>query len=50
MNLRVGGVRARFALFLILLIACLFSSCGRKAKPEPLWGKSATPQVSFQPR
>jgi|GEM_PF-1961399 len=50
MNLRVGTVRARFALFLILIVACLLSACGRKAKPEPLWGKSALSQISFQPR
>ena len=50
MSLRVGCVRARFALFLILIVACLLSACGRKAKPEPLWAKLASSQVSFQPR
>ena len=50
MNLRVGGVRARFALFLVLLVACLLSACGRKAKPLPLWEKTVFSQVSFHPR
>ncbi len=50
MNLRIVGIRARFALFLLLLLACLLSSCGRKAKPEPLWGKSVSAQSSFRPR
>lgn len=26
----------------VLLLALLFSSCGRKAKPEPKWGRSGT--------
>jgi hypothetical protein len=50
MNLRVGGVRARYALFLILIVACLLYACGRKAKPEPRWGKSTSSQVSFHTR
>jgi len=50
MSLRVGGVRARFALFLFLIIACLLSACGRKAKPEPRWGKSAPSRISFHTR
>jgi len=38
------------ALFLILVVSCLLSACGRKAKPEPLWGRSVIPQAVFHTR
>ncbi len=48
MSLRIGGVRARIAIAMLLIAACLLPSCGRKAKPQPLWGKLPTSGLPFQ--
>jgi hypothetical protein len=50
MSLRTRGVRTRFALALVLLALSLLSACGRKAKPEPLWGSAAPWQVQSRMR
>lgn len=50
MNGRNGGFRARCALALLLLALSLLPACGRKAKPEPLWGKAAPAHVRFHTR
>ncbi len=50
MNVQNGGVRARFALALLLIAVFLLSACGRKAKPQPLWGKAAPGQARFVTR
>ncbi|MGA7105313.1 MAG: hypothetical protein WBX49_08205 [Candidatus Deferrimicrobiaceae bacterium] len=50
MSLRTRGVRARYALALVLLALSLLSACGRKAKPEPLWGSAAPWQVHSRTR
>ena len=50
MNVREGGFRARFVLVLLLLALSLLTACGRKAKPEPRWGKATPAHVRFQTR
>ena len=50
MSLRTRSVRARYALALALLALSLFSACGRKAKPAPLWGSAAPWQVPSRAR
>jgi hypothetical protein len=50
MSLRIGGVRARIAIALLLIAACLLPACGRKAKPQPLWGKSPISLLQSQMR
>jgi hypothetical protein len=50
MSLRVGGVQARIAIAVLLIVVCLLPACGRKAKPQPLWGKSPTSRLQSQTR
>jgi hypothetical protein len=50
MNGRIGGVRACIALALLLLAVSLLPACGRKAKPQPLWGTAASSQARFEMR
>jgi hypothetical protein len=50
MSPRTTGVRARFALVLFLFAVCLLAACGRKAKPEPRWGRTASWQVQSRTR
>ncbi|MGW8285176.1 MAG: hypothetical protein ACWGPR_05585 [Candidatus Deferrimicrobiaceae bacterium] len=45
MSPRTKGVRACLALALFLIAIGLLSACGRKAKPEPRWGRTASWQV-----
>jgi hypothetical protein len=47
---RNGVVRARIAFALLLLAVCLLPACGRKAKPQPLWGQTAPGQIRFVTR
>jgi hypothetical protein len=47
MNGRNGGVRACVVLALLLIAVSLLPACGRKAKPQPLWGKAASSQARF---
>ena len=47
---RNGVVRARFALALLLIAVCLLPACGRKAKPQPLWGQTAPGHIRFVTR
>ena len=50
MNGRNGGVRACIALALLLLAVSLLPACGRKAKPQPLWGEAASSQARYEMR
>ena len=50
MNGRNGGPRGLWALALLLLVLSFLPACGRKAKPEPRWGKAAPVYVRFLTR
>ncbi len=41
MTLLRGRRVVRVALALVVAVSCLFPACGRKAKPQPLWGAAA---------
>lgn len=40
MIVRAGHARPRLVAVLLLCALCLLPACGRKAKPQPLWGAS----------
>ncbi len=47
-------MRRRFrvipALALLVVVVLALPACGRKAKPQPLWGKATAPRVLFRTR